>query len=198
MKRKATYLIGIDEAGRGPLAGPVAVGAVVSENINKKLEILENGIKDSKKLSALQREEWFNIIKANFYYKVSCVGPEVIDKIGITKAARLAIFRAVEGISKRFDLSDSYIMLDGLLHAPKEYKQETIIKGDEKIPLISAASIMAKVLRDRKMENLHKKMPAYGFNSNKGYGTKFHIEKIKELGISVYHRKSYCHFFLDF
>lgn len=190
------YIIGIDEAGRGPLAGPVAVAAVaalIKDFKNKKILF---GIKDSKKLTAKQREEWKNTIIKNFFYEVSLVGVGIIDKNGIVSAINTALVRNLKKLKKKinFHPSECFIMLDGSLKAPKQYAQETIIKGDEKIPLISAASIIAKTHRDKKMINIHKKNPLYGFDLNKGYGTEFHINKIKELGITPYHRKSFCHF----
>lgn len=224
------YIIGIDEAGRGPLAGPVAVAAVAARvdnfknkppykkcfferDINRLREqflmpsILSKvflcggekilcGIRDSKKLTAKQREEWKKIIIKNFFYEVSFVSADIIDKKGITKAVKIALQRNLIKLRKKinFKSSECVILLDGALKAPIYYLQETIIKGDEKIPLISAASIIAKTYRDKKMLNIHKKNPLYRFDLNKGYGTEFHINKIKELGITFYHRKSFCRF----
>jgi len=176
-------IVAIDEAGRGPLAGPIAVAAISG---NKNSKYLKN-IKDSKKLSAKQRNEWFEILRNNFEYKVAMVGPQVIDRIGITKATRLAIARLL----RRFAYKPDMILLDGLLKAPQRYNQQTIIKGDEKIPLISAASIIAKVCRDRKMLRLHKIFPEYCFDCHKGYGTKKHYKMIKKNGVSESHRKTF-------
>lgn len=205
MARDRKYMIvGIDEAGRGPLAGPVAVAAVratVTGPANYKLQItnykqipiskLQNGqvlknIKDSKKLSEKQREEWFDLLKKNFEYKVAMVGPQVIDKVGIKRATQMAVNRVLRRIKK-----PDIVLLDGLLKAPSHYNQKTIIKGDEKIPLISAASIMAKVKRDRKMKRIHKDFPKYCFDCHKGYGTRAHYDRIKKHGFLEIHRKSY-------
>jgi len=191
MPKKKNYdIIAIDEAGRGPLAGPIAVAAVVA-TANSKFKIqnakLLRNIKDSKKLSARQREKWFVIIKSNFEYRVAMVGPEIIDRIGINPATRLAISRII----KRFETWPDLILMDGGLRAPKQYNQQTIIKGDEKIPLIAAASIMAKVKRDRKMERLHKDYPQYCLDCHKGYGTKLHYKMIKKNGLSPFHRRSF-------
>lgn len=196
MKEKAKYLIGIDEVGRGPLAGPVTVGAVFADVSKFKKEKMLNGIKDSKKLSPRAREDWNIFLVKNFSCAVASISENIIDNIGITKALRLTVDRAIKNLKKKadFNFENCFIMLDAGLKAPKEYAQESIIKGDEKIPLISAASIVAKVARDKKMVNLHKKIPLYGFDKNKGYGTKFHINKIKECGVSKYHRKSFCRF----
>ncbi|MDO8555085.1 MAG: ribonuclease HII, partial [bacterium] len=126
-------------------------------------------------------------IKNNFEYKCSMVSSRVIDKIGIQKATKLAVTRVLKKLSKKPDL----VLLDGALFAPKNYNQQTIIRGDEKVPLISAASIVAKVSRDKKMRRLHKFYPQYQFEKHKGYGTKLHYKMIKKNGISPEHRKSY-------
>ena len=184
------YLIGIDEAGRGPLAGPVVLGAVFAP-VKKTNNGILNEIRDSKKLSARQRNKWAKIIKQNFIYKTTFISSKIIDKVGITKSIKIAVLRVIKKLV--FENTELYlILLDGSLKAPKIYPQQTIIKGDEKIPLISAASIIAKTARDKKMENLHKKMPEYCFNTHKGYGTRLHFEKINKFGLSVEHRKSFC------
>lgn len=233
------YIIGIDEVGRGPLAGPVAVCAFLIKDENfiescitctsptgasdtgrtggweeKKLPKL----KDSKKLSGKQREEWFEYLKVartegfcDFF--VSFVSPENIDKFGIAKCIQKALNTSLEKVvshnhqnSLRFTPEGHYatknfgdyaalsIFLDGGLRAPKEYiNQETIIKGDELHPVISMASIMAKVSRDRIMEKYAKEYPEYGFEKHVGYGTKAHYEVIKKLGLTPIHRKSFIH-----
>mgnify|MGYP001584767219 CR=1 FL=1 len=188
MKKK--YVVGIDEAGRGPLAGPVAVG-VAGAMLNLKsqksnIKILK-GVKDSKKLSAEKREEWYKILKKNFECHHVFIGHKTIDKINIHRATLLG----VEKVLKKFKRKPDLVLMDGSLRAPKEYKQKTIIKGDEKIPLISAASIIAKVSRDRKMAGLHKKFPKYAFDKHKGYGTKLHYKKIKKHGLSEIHRRTF-------
>ncbi|MFC1756589.1 ribonuclease HII [Patescibacteria group bacterium] len=187
-------IVGIDEAGRGPLAGPISVAAVVAtanrkQILNSKYLIHNSlkGIRDSKKFSAKQRGEWLEVLNNNFEYKVAMVGPQVIDKIGIQRATRLAIARTLRRLPKKPDL----VLLDGRLKAPKNYNQKTIIKGDEKIPIISAASIVAKVYRDKKMQRLHKIYSDYYFDCHKGYGTKLHYKMIKKHGTSTLHRQSY-------
>ena len=185
------FIVGIDEAGRGPLAGPVCVGAVgaIFQNKEEKLKALE-GIKDSKKLSEKKREEWFKILREDPEFECHhiFVGSEAIDTFGIRKAVLFGVEKVLEKFSKKPDL----VMMDGSLNAPEGYNQETIIKGDEKIPLISAGSIIAKVSRDRVMMNMHKKYPQYCFDEHKGYGTKKHFEKIKEYGFCDIHRKTFC------
>ncbi len=180
MKKK--FLVGIDEAGRGPLAGLVAIGAVLGGST----KILRN-IKDSKKLSAKKREEWAKIIKTNFEYYYVFVSHKVIDKHGIVKAVGVGVEKVLSKFNKTIDL----VLLDGALKAPKNYKQKTIIKGDEKIPIISAASIIAKTTRDKKMFFFHKKFPQYRFDKHKGYGTKLHYRKIKKHGLSPIHRRTF-------
>jgi ribonuclease HII len=183
---------GIDEVGRGPIAGPVCVGMVM---MKKKDSILLKGIKDSKKLSEKKREEWFLKIKKfkkegklDFTYKM--IAPGMIDEIGINPAINLAICRACKGLA--FASSAMKVLLDGGLRAPAEFKnQKTIIKGDEKIHVISAASVVAKVMRDRLMVRLARKHPEYGFERHKGYGTKEHYKNIEKYGLISEHRKSY-------
>ncbi len=184
-------LIGIDEAGRGPLAGPVAIAAVaaIANLKSQKLNLKSlKGIKDSKKLSAKQRKEWAEILCEKFECHSSLVGPEIIDKIGISRATKIAVARVLRKFERKPDLA----LLDGSLFAPKHYYQQTIIKGDEKIPLIAAASIIAKTVRDAKMLCLHKKFPQYCFDKHKGYGTKMHYKMLKKHGLCSFHRRSFC------
>lgn len=183
IKKQKVNIIGIDESGRGPLAGPVAIGAIAAKLDFKILK----GIKDSKKLSALQREKWEKILRKNFECHCVFINHKIIDKINIHKATLLG----VEKVLKKFSRKPDLVLLDGSLKAPKKYKQKTIIKGDEKIPLISAASIIAKVTRDKKMVLFHKKFPKYNFDKHKGYGTKLHYKKIKKHGISKIHRLTF-------
>lgn len=185
------YLIGIDEVGRGPLAGHITLCAVcVPENFSKSFF---KGIKDSKKMSVEKREEWYEkvrVARANgiLNYAVAFVSHKIIDKKGITFATRLAIKRLLKRLNAKPE--NTKILLDGSLYAPKEFKnQKTIIKGDEKIPVISLSSIVAKVRRDKRMVNLSKIFPQYGFDVNKGYGTREHIKAIKKFGITPVHRR---------
>ena len=187
-----TDIIGIDEAGRGPLAGPVAVGvAKICHDFD--MSFFE-GIKDSKKLTEKGRKEWFAKAEemkreGKLNFTVELVGADVIDKRGIVYAIKLGMSKCM----KRLGVDeDAKIFLDGSLHAPKEFKnQETIIKGDEKIALISLASICAKVARDQYMSKLATEYPEYKFDIHKGYGTKAHIEAIKKHGSSAVHRMSF-------
>ena len=189
--RKSFFVVGIDEAGRGPLAGPLAVAAVCVQRGRSDVAgraSLFKGIKDSKKLSARKREEWQKVIKKNFESHYVFISHSVIDKIGMGQALKLGVEKVLEKFSRKPGL----VLMDGSLKAPKEYRQQTIIKGDEKVPLISAASIVAKVARDKKMINLDKKHPQYGFAVHKGYGTKKHFEKIIKHGFCDIHRKTFC------
>jgi len=191
-----THVVGIDEAGRGPLAGPVAVGTVsVPFKRLKEFTSLFKGVKDSKKLSAQKRELWFGKIESAretgiLNFRVSFSGSSTIDKKGISVAI-------AESVAKNLRLlkcspKESLILLDGSLHAPKQYtSQETIIRGDEHIMIISLASVAAKVLRDRLMDKFSIEYPNYGFEEHRGYGTKMHFKKIRKYGLSKIHRKSF-------
>ncbi len=188
----SSCVIGIDEAGRGPLAGPVAVGAVmIGTNFNKKFF---KGIKDSKQLSIEERELWFDLAmearkEKTLNFAVSLVAPEVIDSIGITKAISLGIKRCLDKLDAPLD---SQIFLDGGLRAPDKFlHQLTVIRGDEKIPVISLAAILAKVTRDKYMSNRSKDFPEYGFHVHKGYGTFMHRVALKLYGPSILHRLSF-------
>lgn len=194
--RKFNYIIGIDEVGRGPLAGPVAVGVVsIRAEHKRKVEKLFPIIKDSKKLTPKKREEWLLKIKeAELLGYLSCavsyVGPSVIDKKGLSHAIRTAMQESLDSIEH--DIEKAKVLLDGSLYAPEHYaNQETIIKGDEKELAIALASIVAKVARDARMTALAKKFPEYGFEKHKGYGTRAHYDAIKKNGITKHHRKSF-------
>lgn len=189
---KALFEVGVDEAGRGPLAGPVSVGVVaINRKFNKKFF---RGIKDSKKLTKISREEWFKKIKeaneiGHLNFAVALVSEKIIDKKGIVEAIKIGIEECFNNLKIP---KYSKILLDGSLKASKDFKnQKTIIRGDEKIALISAASIMAKVIRDKYMVKIAMQYPQYGFEEHKGYGTARHIEMIKKFGPSKIHRKTY-------
>jgi ribonuclease HII len=191
-KTPSRFVVGIDEAGRGPLAGPVAVGAVmVTTTFNKNFF---KGIKDSKKLSPEEREFWFALAieekkSGNLDFAVSLVSPEIIDKQGISQAIRLGIKRC---LAKMKVPEEAQIFLDGGLSVSEEYSHQlTVIRGDEKIPIISLASVVAKVTRDKYMTKLSKKIPEYGFHLHKGYGTFMHRVAIKLYGPSSVHRRSF-------
>lgn len=190
------YVVGIDEAGRGPLAGPIAVGAVmVSYGQLKEFTVFFRGVKDSKKLSAQKREIWFKKLETAeqagmIRFCVSFSGSGTIDKRGISYATSRAIFSTLSRLP--CPQEQSLILLDGGLRAPEHYRaQKTIIRGDEKIMIISLASIAAKVLRDRLMDKFSREYPDYGFEEHKGYGTTEHFKRIRKHGLSKIHRKSF-------
>ena len=198
MKRPAAkrYLIGIDEAGRGPLAGPVAVGAfaVRSPEALKRFR----GVRDSKQHTEKQREAWFAEIKratkdGHALYAVSYARAETIDRDGLTKAIYAAVNRAL----KRLESLDpacreAEIRLDGLLRASDRYAdQRTIVGGDESERVIALASICAKVSRDRRMKRAAKEFPDYSFEVHKGYGTAAHYAAIRKHGLTPIHRRKF-------
>ena len=182
-------LAGADEAGRGPLAGPVVCCILVcKKNFLKRLKKLK--IKDSKSLSPKKRLEIFEKIKTlkGIEWKISSVWPKTIDKINILKATFLGWQRCFKKLNKKPDL----IFVDGNLKIPKiKVFQKTIVKGDQKNVLISLASILAKVKRDKIMENLAKKYPEYKFEKHKGYPTKEHIKILRKIGPCKIHRKTF-------
>ena len=192
VSQRMSYVVGIDEAGRGPLAGPVSVG-VVKVNTNFKKSFWK-GIKDSKKLSREDRELWFDLAleakrEGVLDFAVSLVSERVIDRKGIVSAIKLGIKRCF----KKLEIDEgSQIFLDGSLKAPENFHHQlTVIRGDEKIPIISLASIMAKVTRDRKMMSLAKKFPKFNFDIHKGYGTYLHRQALKKYGLTEIHRLSF-------
>ena len=188
------YHIGVDEAGRGPLAGPVAVGAVI---VPKCFDIsMLEGIKDSKQLTSIAREEWYarlRTLKSEgiLDFSVSFSSARTIDRRGIVFAIQTAIARCFSTLDAKPD--QCKILLDGNLHAPATFRwQETIIRGDESEPLISLASIAAKVARDALMRRLSPKYPAYDFHIHKGYGTSHHRAAITLAGYCPLHRVTFC------
>lgn len=182
----ARYIIGVDEAGRGPGAGPVVAAAVhVPDEV---ATLFVDKVNDSKKMTAKKRDELFPLIKEHCNYGVQAIDAEIIDEVNILEATKLAMKSAIEQI-EYFD----YILIDGTVDLTKQIvcPQEQVIKGDAKSISIAAASIIAKVTRDRIMEDLHIIYPIYGWNRNKGYLTKEHIEAIKTYGITDFHRVTF-------
>lgn len=178
-----SLIAGIDEAGRGPLAGPVCAAAVI---LPKGLVIEE--INDSKKLTEKKREKLFDvIIEKAIAYSIQFCDPDVIDEINIRQATHKAMENAVKNLS----VEPEYIFIDGNDNIPFDYPYTYIVKGDAKSQTIAAASILAKVSRDRLMVELDAKYPQYGFAKHKGYGTKAHMEAIQKYGVSEVHRKSF-------
>jgi ribonuclease HII len=176
-------IAGVDEVGRGSLIGPVYAAAVIlNKSINKKL------LKDSKSLSKDKREQVFSYIKNNSIWALGQASVKEIEKMNILHASLLAMKRAIKKLKKKPNL----VLIDGnKLPNLKNYNLKYIIKGDQKIPSISAASIVAKVSRDKFITTLSKKFKNYGWNTNCGYGTKKHLTALKKFGITKYHRKTF-------
>ncbi|MBI2626040.1 MAG: ribonuclease HII [Candidatus Nealsonbacteria bacterium] len=206
-KRGYKYVVCLDEAGRGPLAGPVVAGAVAivrksdflvltpgvsspTPGVFGKSDFLN--IRDSKKLSAKQREYFYKVLTKHPAIKwgIGIVSEKVIDKINIKNAAELAMVKAMNNLK----LKPDYLIIDGNNVSNlelKSYNLKLIVKGDEKVFSCAAASIIAKVTRDRIMMRYHKKYPQYGFDKHKGYPTEYHYQMIERCGPCQIHRKSY-------
>ena len=177
-------ICGIDEAGRGPLAGPVVIAGVIMPQ-NSMIE----GVNDSKKVSEKKREKLYDIIiEEAISYSVAIIGQDVIDEINILNATKQGVTKVVDGL----DIKPDLIVVDALNHIDtKGIPYDSIIKGDAKCYNIAAASILAKVTRDRIMRDWDEIYPQYGFISHKGYGTAKHIAAIKEYGLCPIHRRSF-------
>ncbi len=177
-------ICGVDEAGRGPLAGPVFAAAVILEDPPRI-----NGLADSKKLTAKRRDVLFDEIKLHaIAWAVASASVEEIDEINILQASLLAMRRAVMALSQQ----PAVILVDGL-HVPKvSMPARAVVRGDATVPAISAASILAKVARDAAMLELHAAYPGYGFDRHKGYGTVLHMAALRSLGATPAHRRSFA------
>ncbi len=181
------WVCGVDEAGRGPLAGAVVAGAVVLDPENPIA-----GLKDSKKLSASRREFLFEQIQLKAKaWGIGEASPAEIDEINILQATMLAMRRAIEDLTTRFGVWPDKALIDGNRCPELPILAEAIVKGDVKEPAISAASILAKVTRDRQMMALHELHPEYGFAQHMGYPTETHFAALKEFGVCDQHRRSF-------
>jgi ribonuclease HII len=181
------WICGVDEAGRGPLVGAVVAGAVVLDP-NNPIE----GLKDSKKLTAARREYLYGqIMEKAKAWGVGEASPAEIDKINILQATMLAMRRAIEDLATRLGAWPDKALIDGNRCPELPIAAEAIIKGDSKEPAISAASIVAKVIRDRQMVSLHERYPEYGFAQHMGYPTEAHFAALKQYGACDQHRKSF-------
>lgn len=194
----ARYIIGVDEVGRGSLAGPVTVAAVcVPEKF--KIKYSKRGeLKDSKKLSAANRAQWFNYFKnePKIKYRLGWVYPATIDRINISRAANRAAWSAFVRLANKYRIGAASrdIFLDGGLYLGDRRgfpRAKTVVRGDEKFIAVKIASIIAKVSRDKGMARLSKKYPQYGFEIHKGYGTKKHVAAIRKYGRSEAHRLTF-------
>ena len=178
------YICGVDEAGRGPLCGPVVAAAVILKK-DDKIE----GVNDSKKLSEKKREKLYDeIIKKAIAVGVGVSDVEVIEDINILNATKKAMCEAISNLK----IKPEYVLIDGNQPIDISIPFDTVVKGDLKSESIAAASIIAKVTRDRLLREYDKQYPEYGFAKHKGYGTKAHIEAIKKYGLTPIHRQSFC------
>ncbi len=183
IKNGARLVAGVDEAGRGPLAGAVYAAAVILPE-----DAFIQGLDDSKKLSEKKREQLFDeICQKAVCYSIATASEAEIDEINILNATHLAMNRAVDSLSIRPD----YVIIDGNSIKNMSLPHETMVKGDAKSASVAAASILAKVARDRYITELSKQYPEYGFEKHKGYGTKAHTEAILKYGVLPIHRKSF-------
>lgn len=182
-------IAGIDEAGRGPLAGPVAAGAVIIDQQSIPLDLAAN-LDDSKKLTALKREKLFQQIinEPSIKYAIALASVAEIDDLNILQASLLAMQRAFAQLPLKPDVA----LIDGNKAPVLDCQTQTVVKGDAKSVSIAAASILAKVYRDHLMSEIAKEFPLYGFEKHAGYGTKKHLEAINRYGITPYHRKTFA------
>lgn len=177
-------IAGTDEVGRGPLAGPVTAAAVI---LPQSYDL--PGLTDSKKLTEKKRDKLFDLIKAQAVsYAIAEASVEEIDRLNILQASLLAMHRAVSGLNKK----PEKVLIDGNICPDWGMAAEAIVGGDQLIPAISAASILAKVTRDRLMIQLDAEYPGYGFAGNKGYPTKKHLQALQEIGLTPWHRRSFA------
>ncbi|HLC95583.1 MAG TPA: ribonuclease HII [Patescibacteria group bacterium] len=202
-----TFIVGVDEAGRGPLAGPVVAAAVsykdeqflIPESLEKDFALM----RDSKTLSTKQREHIFEVIQKYFHIGIGIIHAETIDRVNILQATFLAMKSAISDVQKNIHHSshithqNPYLLVDGNQEIPHcSYKQEAVIGGDGIVKSIAAASIIAKVIRDRMMDAYEREYPGYGFVTHKGYGTRAHMDALRRLGPSPLHRMSFRPVFL--
>lgn len=187
-KKGKKRVVCLDEVGRGSLAGPV-VAAAVSIIPNSKFSISK--IKDSKKLTPKARNIFYKILTSHpcIEWSVGKVYPRVIDRINILESTKLAMKRAVEKLKERRKID--FLILDGKMELHVDIPQKSIVKADERVFSCAAASIIAKVRRDKAMIRYHKRYPQYGFDLHKGYGTKYHLKKLKQYKICPIHRRSF-------
>ena len=191
-KKLKKTIIGTDEAGRGPGAGGVFASAVYFDKVSPKLKENLSILNDSKQLSTKQRDYLYDFIKNETINETVCIEVEEIEKNNILACSLKAMKLACESVIEKIDSDDILVIVDGnRLIRQFEYPQQYIIKGDGKSASIAAASILAKVSRDRYMKELDKEFPQYGWSTNAGYLTKAHLDAIDKYGLTKYHRKSF-------
>lgn len=195
---KYQYIIGLDEVGRGPLAGPVVAGAAILKDLNS-IDLEDKNwdlVRDSKKLSEKQREKVYDFILDKFFIGIGICDHETIDRMNILQASFLAMKKAFADLKKQIKNLEgnekTILLLDGNQYIPNlTVEQKCIPQGDKKVKLISAASIIAKIARDNMMVEFAEKYPNYSFEKHKGYGTKVHMESLNKFGPCKIHRKSF-------
>ncbi len=209
-KKGFKVVAGLDEAGRGPLAGPVIAGVVVIKQKTRKFKksdlllikkLNSFGVKDSKKLTSKKRGELYKILTSSnlIYWATGRVSEKKIDQINILEATKLAMLKAIEKLKRKNPrLKIGFLIIDGKMSLNVNIPQKSIIRGDDKVFSVAAASIIAKVTRDKIMEKYNKIYPNYGFSENKGYGTSFHFKMIKKNGSCKIHRNSFRPMRVDF
>jgi len=193
---KQEYIVGVDEVGRGPVAGPLYVCACMTkpEYLDEIVKEAKDPVRDSKKLTKNMRNRWNEYLRKlkddnKIWFAIVSVPAYEIDRVGMSEALRISVKEALVKLVK--ERSNTQVFLDGGLKAPVQYIQQTIIKGDEKYPVIAFASILAKVARDSLMVDFAEKYPDYGFDAHKGYGTIKHMEAIRTFGATQIHRLSF-------
>ncbi|HIP50421.1 MAG TPA: ribonuclease HII [Candidatus Pacebacteria bacterium] len=203
-EKKYDIIVGLDEVGRGPLAGPVVTAACVIKNKADFESVPDEGawklVRDSKLLSEKQREEAFIFVQKRFFIGIGKCSPKAIDEINILQATFLAMKKAINGLEKEIDIDGRYgeaekmmIMIDGNQLLPNFTREQMCVaKGDQISKSIAAASIIAKVARDKMILVYDKKYPQYGFANHKGYGTKMHMEALQKYGATPIHRRSFA------
>ena len=186
--RGLRHVAGVDEVGRGPLAGPVVAAAVVLRPLDPPIE----GVRDSKRLPAKEREELDVEIRARaLAFGLGAASVREIDRINILRATRLAMQRALDRVSERLDGSLQHVVIDGLPMVGLPWEHDAVVGGDDAVHSIACASILAKVCRDRLMQRLGTRYPAYGWRSNAGYGTPDHRSALDHMGPSPHHRMTF-------
>ena len=192
-KKGYKYIAGLDEAGRGPLAGPVIAAAVMINSKIKALNPSDLKLRDSKKLTPKAREKFYKTLTTHtgIWWGMGRVSEKVIDRINILEATKLAMKKAIKNLEKKPNKRVDFLILDGNFKIDLPITQKSVIKADNKVFSCAAASIIAKVKRDKMMERYHKKFLNYGFNQHKGYPTKLHRKMLKKYGPCQIHRKTF-------